>query len=474
MNGTHSKNNKLIYIILGLFIALFAALIVYILVYYFMNHKELINNSYNKRESVLLKENLRGTIYSSDGDILAYSVQNDDGTQSRIYPYGGIFAHSVGYIGHGKSGIEQDENYYLINSGDSLAVQAINASENKLNQSYSVNTTLDLELSQIADSYLASYNGAVIFTEVKTGKILAMVSHPTFDPTEIDSIWDSLIEDESDSKLINRVTMGQYPPGSTFKIFTALEYYRENGDAYEDYKFNCPGYYINSNYRINCYHGTNHGDVDFMLSFAKSCNSSFANIGMSLDRTEFKSTLNNFLFNSGTQNIGMDFKTGTVQFNISTENYLMMQTSIGQGPTTISPYHLNLVTMAIANNGTLMTPYDVNSVTDSQGNIIKEYKPEEYGELLNYAEADFLQHLMEDVVEEGTATRLLNDNYTAAGKTGSAEYNSNGDSHAWFTGYAPCDDPEVAVTIIIENGGSGGSMAVPLAKLMFDSYFSRN
>lgn len=470
---TRSKTNKLIYIVLGIFAVLFIALITYILVFYFKNHKELVNNSYNKRESVLLKENLRGTIYSADGEQLAYSVQNSDGSQTRVYPYGSTLAHAVGFSSHGKSGVEESANYYLINTGDAVAQQAVNESNGILNQGYGVYTTLDVELSQIADDYLGDYKGAVIFTEVKTGKILAMVSHPSFNPAQIDSIWDTLTADENNSVLINRVTSGQYPPGSTFKIFTALEYYRENGDDYEDYSFSCPGYYVYDNYRINCYHGISHGDVDFALSFAKSCNSSFANIGMSLDRTEFLQTLDGLMFNSGTYNVGMDFKTGSVSFDEDTENYLMMQTSIGQGPTTISPYHLNLITMAIANDGKLMTPYIVSCIKNSRNQIVKQYYSEEYGQILTTEEAEYLQKLMEGVVQEGTATVLINDNYTAAGKTGSAEYDDNGDSHAWFTGYAPADDPEVAVTIIVEGGGSGGAMAAPLAKKMFDSYFAR-
>lgn len=464
--------NHHIYITIAIFSCVFLAMIVFLVVFYCQNSRTLLSNSYNKRESVLMKQNLRGNIYANDGELLAYSVQNDDGTQTRYYPYGNLFSHSIGYASKGKAGVELLENYYLINTDNNAIVRAQNSSEGKLNTCYSITTTFDVELQKIASEYLGNYNGAVIFTEVKTGKILALVSKPDYDPNNIDAMWDSLTASSESSVLLNRVTQGQYPPGSTFKIVSALEYYRENGDNFTKYNFNCSGFYSNGTNRINCFHGTQHGDVDFELSFAKSCNASFANIGMSLNRVKFAQTLDDLYFNKT-----LPCETASTQssliINADTSDYDMMQTSIGQGKTSISPYHLNLITMSIANNGLLVTPYMVDNIKDSNGTIVKDYSGHTFGYLITPDEAAFLRRLMESVVTEGTATRLKNDLYTAAGKTGSAEYNDLGDSHAWFTGYAPAEDPEVAVTIIVEAGGTGGEKAVPLAKLMFDSYFTR-
>jgi len=467
LNITHH-----IYITIAIFASAFIAMIVFLVVFYCKNSTAYLSNSYNKRETVLMTQNLRGNIYSNDGELLAYSVQNSDGTQTRVYPYGNLFAHSVGYASKGKSGIELLENYYLINTSDNLIERANNAEEGKLNDCYSITTTFDVELQRIASEYLGNYNGAVIFTEVKTGRILAMVSKPDFDPNNIDSMWDILTVDSESSVLLNRVTQGQYPPGSTFKIISSLEYYREYGKDYKNYIFSCNGSYTSGDYRINCYHGTKHGDVDYTLSFAKSCNSSFANIGMSLNREEFSETLDSLLFNTVLP-CEINYNQSTLLINNRTSDYDMMQTSIGQGKTSVSPYHMNLITMAIANDGVLVTPYMIDNVKNHEGEIVKDYSAKIYGNLISEDEAKFLQSLMEAVVNEGTATRLKNDNYTAAGKTGSAEYNDLGDSHAWFTGYAPAENPEVAVTIIVEAGGTGGEKAVPLAKLLFDSYFTR-
>ena len=211
--------------------------------------------------------------------------------------------------------------------------------------------------------------------------------------------------------------------------------------------------------------------MDFTRSFAKSCNTSFANIGLSLDRSSFEDTLDSLLFG---QKLPVSFPYGTSRVDVaeSTSEADMMQISIGQGTTSITPLQLNMITCAIANGGTLMKPYCVAYVQNSVGNKVKEFSPAAYGRLMEQEEAEILKGLMEDVVEEGTATRLKDLSYTAAGKTGSAEFGTvKGDSHAWFTGFAPVEDPQICVTIIIEGAGAGGDYAVPIAKRLFDAYF---
>ena len=152
----------------------------------------------------------------------------------------------------------------------------------------------------------------------------------------------------------------------------------------------------------------------------------------------------------------------------------MIQISIGQGKAQITPMHMNMITSAIANDGVLMKPRFVNRVLSANGSIIETFSNETYAQLLTKEEADVLTELMVGVVYEGTATKLKTESYQAAGKTGSAEYNGvKEDSHAWFTGFAPAEDPEIAVTIIIEGIGSGGDYAAPIAKRIFDAYFAQ-
>lgn len=454
------------------FAAIFIAMIGYLTWFAATSEQEMLNNSYNSRQQLLLSRNYRGSILADSGEVLAETVLDEEGNETRVYPYGKLFSHIVGYSTNGKTGLEALGNYYLINSNTSLANKAANDSAGLKNPGDTVYTTLDVTLQQAASDGLGSHKGAVVVTEVKTGKILAMVSKPDFDPNQIRTIWNDLIADTGSSVLVNRATQGLYPPGSTFKIVTALEYIRENTADYDQYQFNCTGSYTHSGRRISCYHGTSHGNVDFFSSFAKSCNASFANIGMSLDRSSFAATLEDLLFNQSLP-LNFSYSRSTLSVAEDTSDAEMMQVAIGQGKTQITPIHLNMITMAIANQGVLMKPYVMDRVANDKGTTIKSFQPEAYGQLISPEEADILTQMMTEVVQTGTAKKLISDSYTAAGKTGSAEYNdTKGDSHAWFTGFAPAQEPEIAVTIIVEGAGSGSEYAVPIAKKIMDAYFA--
>lgn len=467
----YSVNRPEILVSCGFFVVLFAVMIGYLGYFTATREEEMINNSYNSRQEILLSRNYRGTIFSRDGEVLAESVLDSEQNETRVYPYENLFAHVVGYSTQGRMGVEALANYYLINTNTSLRNKVANDTAGVKNPGDSVYTTLDVQIQEVADTELGIYRGAIIVTEVSTGKVLAMVSHPDFDPNEIQEIWDSLVDNNSSTVLLNRSTQGLYPPGSTFKIVTALEYIRENPENYQQYSFQCPGYFQREGSRINCYHGASHGQVNFTKSFAKSCNASFANIGTGLDREAFADTLEELLFNQELP-LSLSYVKSSISVSAETSLDSMMQTSIGQGTTQITPMHLNMITCAIANDGILMKPYFVDHVENDAGTIVKSFKPDAYGRLMSEEEAAALTALMTEVVENGTASKLSGLTYTAAGKTGSAEYNDiKGDSHAWFTGFAPAEEPEVCVTIIVEGAGSGGDYAVPIARRIFDAYF---
>lgn len=456
----------------ALFLTLFGGLIWYLTDYVTSNQEALFNNSYNSRQRVLAAENRRGSIYSGDGEVLARTVEDAAGKEERQYPYQEMFAHVVGYSGKGKTGIEELENFNLINSNIPERDKIENELAGKKNPGNDVYITLDTALQQAAFDALGAYRGAIVVTEVKTGRILAMVSKPDFDPGQITDIWDRVNADTDNAVLLNRATQGLYPPGSTFKIVTALAYIRQFPDSWETYHYSCGGVYTNGENRINCYHGTVHGSVNLMTSFAKSCNSSFANIGMQLDREKFGDTINSLLFNQELP-IPLAYSKTSVELHADSSDEDVIQTSIGQGKTQITPMQLNLITAAIANSGSLMQPYLIERVESADGKILEENTPKTWRQLLTAEESGLLTSLMEDVVKEGTGKKLNGQPYTAAGKTGSAEFNTvKEDSHAWFTGFAPAEDPEIAVTVIVESIGSGGDYAVPLARRVFDAWFS--
>lgn len=462
----------MIVIVSVFFVLLFCGIFYYLINFTVKNEQQLINNSYNSRQEILLSRNYRGTIFSADGKVLAQTVLDQSQNETREYPYGNLFSHVIGYDSNGKAGVEASGNYYLINSNIPVSKKAANDVAGIKNPGDNIHTTLNTVIQETASEELGLYKGAVIVTEVKTGKVLAMVSKPDFDPNEIEDIWETLISDRNSTVLLNRATQGIYPPGSTFKIVTALEYIRENPDTFKDYSYHCRGSYTKGSERINCYHKANHGAVDLRTSFAKSCNASFANIGISLDKTSFSDTLSDLLFRSELP-YSQQYSKSSVNVYEDTSDAEMLQTAIGQGKTQITPLHLHMITSSIANKGILMTPYVIDRVVTAQGAVVQQFKPQTYQELMTEAEAEILKDLMTSVVEEGTAKKLKNDIYTAAGKTGSAEYNSSKeDSHAWFTGFAPADDPQICVTIIVEGVGSGGDYAVPMAKRIMNAYFT--
>lgn len=466
-------NYSEIWLSASFFAALFLCMIVYMVHFVATSEQEMINNSYNSRQEILLSRNYRGSILSRDGEVLAETVLDAKQNETREYPFANLFSHVVGFSTQGRIGVEAQANYYLINTNTSLSNKIANDMAEIKNPGDNVYTTLDVQIQEVANDQLDIYRGAVVVTEVSTGKVLAMVSHPDFDPNEIQEIWDDLVANDSSSVLVNRAAQGIYPPGSTFKIVTALEYIRQNPTTYQNYSYSCNGSYRKGDSKISCYHGANHGSVDFVTSFAKSCNSSFANIGMSLDRDAFQQTLNDLLFNQELP-LTLNYSKSSLLVSDQLSTDEMMQTSIGQGKTQITPIHLNMITCAVANGGTLMKPYLVDRVVNDAGDTVKAFKPSAYGSLMTAEEADILKEMMTAVVERGTATKLKGLDYTAAGKTGSAEYgNVKGESHAWFTGFAPAENPEVAVTIIVEGAGSGGDYAVPMARRIFDAYFEQ-
>lgn len=452
------------------FVFLFLGMMTYICVYVYQNQEVMINNSYNAGQQILVAQNRRGSIMARGGEVLAETVTQPDGSEVRRYPYDSLFSHVVGYSTKGKTGIENKMNYYLIQSNAPINEKMDNGMKDRKNPGDNVYTTLDVKMQEAANRALGIYEGAIIATDPKTGEVLAMVSKPDFNPNEISEIWDDLLEDDESGLLLNRASQGLYPPGSTFKIVTALEYIHENPSTYTDYSFTCNGSIKIDGSRIQCYHGANHGKVDFEKSFAKSCNSSFANIGTKLDWDSFDKTLDKLLFGKALP-FDLESSVSTVKIKPDMSANAQMQIAIGQGETLVTPLHMNLITCAIANDGVLQQPYVVDHVENSNGAVIKRFSSPGTTEMMTEQEAYILQGLMREVVESGTAKKLLDQPYTAAGKTGSAEYNKDRDSHAWFTGFAPVEDPQVCVTVIIEGAGSGGDYAVPIARRVFDAYF---
>ncbi|MCC2878878.1 penicillin-binding protein 2 [Lachnoclostridium pacaense] len=468
------KANNGILGITYLIVALFLGLAVYMGYFLQVRSEDVINNSYNARLDSFSDRIVRGKIMAGDGTVLAETQVDVEGNETRVYYYGSVFDHAVGYSAKGKTGIEALANFYLLTSHVNLLEQVGNELSGRKNPGDNVYTTLDAELQQAAYAALGDRKGVVIAMEPDTGKVLAMVSKPGYDPNTLLQDWDRLTgEDNGEGQLLNRATQGLYPPGSTFKIVTALEYMREHPGDYRDYQFDCSGVYENGDYRIKCYHSTAHGHQDFTLAFANSCNGAFSSLGLGLNLGGFRNTAKDLLFNSPLPIAGLPYKQGSFNMEPGADTWEILQTSIGQGTTQITPMHNAMITAAIANGGTLMKPYFLDSVETAGGEEIKKFMPASYGSLMTAGEAAGLTELMRAVVTEGTGSAVRTDTYTVAAKTGSAEFETGKETHAWFTGFAPAESPRLVVTVLVEEGGSGGRVAAPIARQLFDIYMNR-
>ena len=368
----------------------------YFAYFQFVKSEDFINSPYNKRQDLFARKVTRGEIISADGHILAETITDTDGTETRYYPYANMFAHVVGFSTNGKSGLESIANFNLLRSHTMTLEKVVNELQGEKNIGDNVVTTLNYDLQDTAYEALGKYDGAIVVMEPSTGKILAMVSKPDYDPNNIAEDWDELTAEDSESSvLLNRATQGLYPPGSVFKIFTTLEYVHENSD-YEDYSFDCNGKFTEEDSVIHCYKNKRHGQEDLIGSFADSCNSSFASLGLTLDPDSFTELCDSLLFNTS---LPLRFESSKSSFSLDADADVstVLETSIGQGKTLVTPMHMALVVSAIANDGVLMNPYLIDHTENYNGIVVDAYEPTEYGTLLSAEDASLMQTFMREV-----------------------------------------------------------------------------
>ena len=461
-----------LWIIVYIFLAIFLVMTGHYLYTVQFAARDVINDSHNTRKKDLAKQVIRGRIYAADGSVLAQEALNEDGVEVRNYPYGELFAHVVGFSTMGSTGIENAADVDLLTSNAPVSEKLQKEMADVRNTGDNIYTSLRPDLQKVCYSALGDYKGAVVVMEAGTGNILAMVSKPDFDPNTVSENWAQITEDDENSPLINRATQGLYPPGSIFKIVTLYEYLREHPDDYESYTYDCTGRITEGDSTIECFHGSVHGHEDLSDSFADSCNTSFTNIGLMLDIPKLSDTASVLLFD---RVLPTDLAYNRSRFSLSSisDKKTVMQTAIGQGGTLVTPLHMALMTQAIANGGRMMRSREIIKKTNYRGALIKEYRPEEYKRVMTEQEAAVLTEYMEKVCTTGTGKKLSGLSYKVAGKTGSAEFGSvKGASHSWFTGFSNPEDPDIVVTVIMENGGSGSENAVPAAKKIFDAYYN--
>lgn len=470
----NKRQNREMAVVTYLVLMLFLFMAGYVVYFVLHDSDVVLNNSYNKRQELLAKRIVKGSILSNDGKVLAETVTDKKGKESRNYPYGSLFSHVVGRTSHGKTGLEASEGYTMLTTGINPLYGVINEIRGKKNPGNNVVTTLDVKVSKAAYNALGSHRGAVVVLDPETGKIISMVSKPSYDPNNLtEKRWNQLTADNNaKSALYNRATQGLYPPGSTFKLYTALEYLREN-NQHDKFEYICNGKIGNGEDLIRCYGGKIHGKLNLEDAFAKSCNTAFCSIGEKLNVTSWKKLCESFYYNRPIPLKKMEQKSSQFSVDGSFSQGDIRQASIGQGNVLVSPLQNALLVCAAVNQGELMQPYVVDKIEDSDGNLVQKNEPNSLGNPISKSEAKQIKKLMRATVKKGTATSLYYGTpYKAGGKTGSAEYQTGSDSsHAWYVGYAELNGKKLVVSVVVEGAGTGSAYAVPIAKKVFDAYW---
>ena len=468
------KNNELIRSTM-FFGVLFLAMIGYYVYFLSTDAKHIVNNSYNKRIANYANTIVRGKIMTSDDECIAYTDTKSDGEEVRVYPYNELFSHIVGInsLERGKTGLEKSCDYYLLTSNINPILKAVYEFKEQKCLGNDVYTTLDTKVQKSAYDALGNNDGAVVVMNSDTGEILAMVSKPDYNPNELDDIWKQIDKEEADgdessekgSFLLNRATQGKYIPGSIFKMFTTLEYLRQN-DYKDDFSFHCDG----EEYNIKCYNGNVHGDETLTDAFAYSCNGAFATIGHDLDMDKMNEDMNKLLFNS---ELPLDFEYSKSKFSVdnNSSEFDKTQTAIGQGFTTVTPIHMAMVVQAIANDGMMMKPFIISEIKGYDGKTLEKNEPKEHKRMLTKKESSMLQGYMNAVVDYGTARNLNSELYECGGKTGTAQIDKNNNVNSWFVGYAKNGDKNITISVCVENVQDGTVKAVDCVKKILDEYY---
>lgn len=465
MNDISSNIKK----VLMVFLIFFIAIISYITYFEIIVGPKIVNNAYNRRLWVKRNEVLRGTIYDRNGNPLTKSQRVDQETQKREYTGGDIFAHVLGYVDikYGITGLERKYDEQLMDTDIQDNIKSFIKNKGKTEEKIgnSLKTTLDVEVQRKAYDLLGDNRGAVVALNPKTGEILAMVSKPSFNPNNLQEIWKTINEDKQ-RPLINRASAGLYPPGSTFKTVTAISAL-ENMPSVKNRTFDDNGsLFISNDYSLHNFSGEVLGNLTFQQAYTHSSNVVFGTLGLELGNDKLKATAEKFYFNKEIPADGIPVEPSKFPILKKNEKGSIAQSAIGQSSDLASPLQMAEITSTIANDGVMMKPHLVNEILTSKGQSVKAIEPEALGQIISASTAKTMKDFMRSVVNEGTGVNASIEGVEVCGKTGTADHQEEGKDappHSWFIGFAPYDNPQVAVAVIVENGGQGGKAAASIA-----------
>jgi peptidoglycan glycosyltransferase len=422
----------------------------------------------------------RGSIVV-DGNEVAKSVPTKDAlTYLRQYPSGPTYAAATGYYSlvYGNTGLERAENDVLSGSDPRLFVRRIaDLFTGRDPSGGDVVLTLDAKAQQAAMAGLGDATGAVVALEPSTGKVLALASTPTYDPGKLSSHDPQAIrayrKGLSDAQVDDQAINERYSPGSVFKVVVSAaalstgEYTPQTAVPAPD-RLALPG----STHQLENFNGEScNGGADQALidALTISCNTAFAQLGMTLGEDKVRSTAKAF----GIDDTGFDIPLHVVPSTVGAiDNQAQLATaSIGQQNVQITPLQGAMIAAAVGNGGTLMKPYLVDQVRAPDLSVIDQTDPSVMSRPVTGQVAGELTQMMTSVVTDGTGKKARIPGIQVAGKTGTAQTDPENNDNSWFVGFAPADHPKIAVAVFVKNGGrTGGDISAPIAKQVMQAY----
>jgi penicillin-binding protein A len=425
----------------------------------------------------------RGAILAAGKVEMAKTVPSKDRFKyQRVYPDGELYAPITGFYSYDRasSALESSYNAQLAGTDDALIVRRlIDMATNKTPKGATVQTTIVPKIQQAAADALGNQKGAVVALDPKNGAVLAMVTSPTYDPNDIAShdieaagkAYGRLASN-SQHPMANRAAREIYPPGSTFKLVTAAAALADgkNPDSMVESpdRLRLPGTRVYLSNSTNC----GGSKITITRALEVSCNTAFANLGLDVGASKLREQAERFGFD---RRHLADLGGVASQFPDKLNEAQLALSSIGQYDVAASPLQMAMVSAAIANDGVLMDPYVVSSVRSADLKPIETHKATELSTAMTPDNARELQQMMLQVVDQGTGRNAQIPDVEVGGKTGTAQSDPKRKPFAWFTSFAPVDDPAIAVAVIVEDANiprsdiAGGRLAAPIAKAVMQA-----
>ena len=481
--------NRQIVKLFGLIVVLFAVLVGFTSYWSVFDAEALKDKTANARPLLEQQQIERGRILAADGTTIARSLAKGQGDSLRYlrrYPEGALYGHPIGYsfVREGDSQFEQFHNDELIGE-ESEFVSLLDELRGSPQEGNDVVTNLDPEAQRVAMSGLeAAGFGAVVAIEPSTGRVRAMASNPPYDPNRVPFELTKLNRNTFETPLFNRATQGLSPPGSTFKVVTAAAGL-DSGAIELDSTIDAPSTIDVQGQPLSNSDGASYGPITLEPALTGSVNTWFAQLGEEVGSDTLFEYMDRFGFGSTP---AIDLPDDQVERSgVYEERELLgrgdavdvARVAIGQERLLVTPLQMAEVAAAIANGGTLMKPQIWSRVVDPNGRVTERLDPSSYGQPIEEETAAALTDAMEGVVSEGTGTNAAISGISVAGKTGTAETPFNdscGESdanQAWFIGFAPADDPQIAIAVTVECTPSfGGEIAAPIFREVAEALLS--